>query len=562
MPGIEKVQGTDSTFRVRVDELTAGWVTRSFPHLIPDQALYVADNVVFNRDGLVSKRPGNALYGGGSGATGSGSAILSMARFYPTAGPLLVVHSGASLYKGNDGTGAFTSINAAMSATKGASFAQMRDPDMSTGNAIALFVVDGSRIPQVYDGTHFVPVSTAAGFLPNGVNTGTPIKPSLCLNWREHMVYAGDPDDPSALWISDGFRPERFSGYAILDSGGTTYTPYYPGGADGALGPITGLAQLGPYLVIFHVAGIATAINTGTYGAFQYQFQTISAATGMTSPKSLVVFEGFAVFFGGDRFYATDGFSVVPIPDEIPSVYAFGAASVFPSEMHARNTVVAVRRGTQYWASYDNAGDQKNHALVVFDMSANGGWTFGSPTGGAWARWPTGMPLNAAVECRGPGDSQQLFWGSSTADRVGQHDTGTYDDFGTAIAMEARAKAFFLDQPINPKKVLKLYVLGAYPTTGAQYVDTVQAYVVFDASTSEAPAVAQAVTPSGVLYGTMQYGTFTYGIASQIIQATAETFPQTENQGNSVQPGVSESSKNPFNIIGFVMELIVDPPPR
>jgi hypothetical protein len=561
MPGVEKIEGTDFTYRVKVDQLRAGWVTRSFPHLIPDDALYVADNVVFNRDGLVSKRPGNSKYGGGSGATGSGQPILAMTRFYPAAGPQLLVHSGTQLYVGNDSTGAFTSVGTGLTSARGANFAQQRDPDMSTGNAIALFVCDGARIPQVYDGAHFVPVSTAAGFLPNGIVTGTPIKPSLCLNWREHMVYAGDPDDPSALWISDAFRPERFSGYAILDSAGTSYIPYYPGGADGALGSITGIAQLGPYLVIFMTAGVVAAINTGTYGAFQYQFTTISATTGMPAPRSLKVFEGFAIFFGGDRFYATDGTIVVPLPDEVPSVYANSSASAFPSEMRSRTSVVGVRRGTQYWAAYDNVGGGRNLAIVVFDLSANGGYQFGAKTGGAWSRWPTGMPLGAAVECRGPGDSQQLFWGSSSSDLVLQHDTGTYDDWGSAIAMEVRAKAFFLDQPINPKKVMKLYVLLALPALGAQYTEAVQAYVVFDSSTAVAPAVAVLVKPSGVAYGTLTYGTFNYGSAAQIIQTSAETFPQVENQGNSVQPGVTESSKNPCNIIGFVMELIVDPVP-
>lgn len=567
MPQIAQVPGREGTIRVVVDGLKDGLVTRSFPTEIPDTALFIADNAVFNRDGLVSKRPGNAKYGGGSGATGSGAPGLAGTRFYPAGGPKLLVHSGTQLYQGTDLTGAFSVVGTGLTSLRGAAFAQQRDPDMSTGNAIALFVVDGSTVPHVYDGLgHYVPVSTAAGFLPNGIVTGTPIKPSFCLNWREHMVYAGDPDDPSALWISDAFRPERFSGYAILDSAGTTYIPYYPGGADGALGVITGLAEINGKLVILFTSGVVVCTNTGTYGAFQYTFETKSSTTGNVAPRSLAVFEGFGVFFGGDRFYATDASSVVPLPDDVPSIYANSAQSAFPSEMRNRATVVGGRRGTQYWAAYDNTGTGRNSAIAVFDLGANGGYAYGSglggtTSGGAWSRWPTGMPLSWLVECRGPGDSQQLFWGSSASDLVLAHDTGTYDDWGSDIAFEARTKSFFLDAPLNPKKVGKLYVLGSYPALAATYTDTVRSYVTLDAATTNAPGVAETIAPTGTPYGALAYGTFFYGSSQQIIQRATETFPQVENTGRSVAFGVSETSKNPFNLIGFMGEVIIDPVP-
>lgn len=565
MPSVVQVEGRERTWRVTVDNLRE-WSTRSFPHQILETQLYVADNVVFNRDGLVSKRPGNGLYGGGSGATGSGSPSLSGTRFYPSAtgGGKLIVHSGTQLYAGTDSTGAFASVGTGLTSARGAFFDQMRDPDMTTGNAVALFVCDGVSIPHVYDGTNYVPVQTGTvggqQMLPNGVRTGTPITPKYVLNWREHLVYAGDPNDPSALWISDAMRPERFNGYGIIDSAGATYTPYYPGGADGRLGPITGLLAIGPYLVILHQAGVVSAINTGTYGAMQYQFATLSATTGSVAERSAVAFEGFGVFFGGDRFYATDGLSVAPLPDEIPSVYEGTSLSAFPPEMRNPSTVAGARRGLQYWAAYDNVGSGRNTSVVVFDFGANGGWTYGAPAGGAWSRWPTGMQLAWAIECRGPGDSRQMFWGASNQDRIAQHDVGTYDDFGSAITLEARAKAFFLDRPINPKSVEQLNVIGAFPTQGAQYTDTVTAYVVLDSGHSAAPSVAIGVKPSGVAYGSLAYGTFNYGSAQQIIQGTARTYPSTERRGNSVQPGVTESSKNPFNLIGFNLELIMDEP--
>jgi hypothetical protein len=581
---VEQVPGTDKTVRVTIQGLINGRYTRSFPHEIPDGALYVADNVVYNRDNLVSKRPGNETYGNGSGATGSGIGSLAGVRFYPapvgTTAPQLLVHSGTGLYKGNDATGAFAAVNGAhpLNNARAATFAQMRDPDMSSGNNVALFICDGLHSPYVYDGANYVPVQTGAyaasgsipggNYLPNGVYTGTPIRPKFCLNWREHMVYGGDPDDPTGIWFSDASRPERFNGFSLTDSGGIPYAPYYPGGPDGALGAMTGFCQIGANLVIFFTQGVVTAINTGTYGVTQYQFSTISARVGMTSPSSLQVFDTFACFFGGDRFYATDGNTVQPLPDLIPDIYANNSQSTFPPDMKNKYNVTSARRGTSYWASYDNVGDGKQHSIVVFDTAANSGYTYGAvqggafntQQGGAWARWPTGMPLSWGLECRGDGDNFQTFWGSSVADKIAQHDVGTYDDFGATIAIEIRAKAFFLDKMVNPKTVESLYIIGAYQTESMPYADSLTGYVVTDLSQSVAPIAQAPISPSGVPYGADYYGQVTYGAGSQIIQFSTKTYPQREMIGNAIQPGVIENSKNPFNLIGFVIDLIVDNP--
>jgi hypothetical protein len=582
MPGgvtVEPIEGSDKKVRVTIQALRLGRNTTSFPHEIPDGSLYVADNVVYNQDNLVSKRPGNEFYGiagGGNGKTGSGVGSLAGTRFYPgpmgVTSPQLLVHSNTSLYKGNDATGAFAAVNGAfpLSNVRGATFAQMRDPDMSTGNAVALFICDGANIPKVYDGANYVAIRTgtyaASGsipggnYLPNGVNTGTPIRPAFCLNWREHMVLSGDPDDPTALWISDASRPERYNGFSLTDSGGIPYAPYYPGGPDGALGIVTGLSQQGPFLIIYFTNGVVVAINTGTYGVTQYQFATISSSTGKPSPKAHQSFTGFDVFFGGDQFYVCDGQVVVPMPRAIPDLYSNNSNSVFPAEIKNKTDMTACRRGTQVWFNYDNVGDGKQHAVAVFDLAANGGYTFGAVQGGAWARWPTGMPVAWGVECRGASDNFQFYWGSSTADQIAQHDMGTYDDFGAAISLEIRAKALFLDKMTSPKTVDALYLIGVYQTQGATFTDSLTGYVVLDLSTSIAPAIQETVTPSGVPYGALPYGTFNYGSGSQVIQKSSKTYPQREMIGNAVQPGVLESSKNPFNLIGFQVDLTIDNP--
>jgi hypothetical protein len=581
----ETVQNVgDRTFRVTIDELTAGWVTRSFPHLIPDSALYVADNVVFNRDGLVGVRPGNEFYGlsgGGNGKTGSGLPILAMTRFVPPNGiPQLIVHSGVKGYVGNDNTGGFSGIgNLTLTGARGATFAPVYDPDRTGGPCTGLLICDGQHVPQIYNpatgnanlvrtGVHNDSSGVSQQFLPNG-RGGVPLTPAYVCNWKFHIVYAGQPDEPSGLYISDALRPELFNGYGLVDSTGG-YIPYFPGGRDGSLGAITGIQQVGQFLVIFYANGIVSAINTGTYGAYQYEFAVISAGTGCPSPRSIVAYEGFIVFFGGDRFYATDGQNVVPLPDNIPSVYQGTSGGSFPSEMVTKGSVVGIRRGQQYWACYDNVGNDRPTAVAVFDFSANNGWEFGQAPvgtvggaysgGGAWSRWPTGMTVGCGVECRNAGDNFQMFWGSSFGDVVAQHDNGTYDDFGAPIAGEIRAKAFFLEHPISPKKVYKVYLVMVAPTKGVSFSPVVNAYVILDASTSSAPAVTGTVGASGVTYGSQDYGTFTYGASEQIIQLVFLNWPQENNQGNAVQPGFTFSTTQGLNLIAIVLELVEDEP--
>jgi len=549
--------------RIALTDIAGGWSTRSYPHLLKSNQLVVADNVVYYRDGLVSKRPGNAVYGNGTGKIGTGTPVLDMTRFYKGTPPTgtLVAHSGTGLYSGNDVTGAFTAINAGMSASARATYAQMYDPDFNAGaGGTALFVADGNRIPQTWDGATFVAVQTGGVYLPNG-RTGAPITPAFVADWNHVLCYAGEPTEPQALYISDALRPERFTGFSFIDSAASSYIPYFPGGRDSTLGPITGIRALGAHLVIFYHSGIVIGINTGSYGAFQYQFGRISSSVGCKSPRSIVAFDTFLAFHGGDKFYATDAQSLYPLPDELPTLYANNSRSVQPPEIKNNATVVGVRRGSQYWASYDSTGSGLSDKIAVFDLAANNGWQYGQQEGGAWARWPSGMRLNCGLECRGPGDTFQVYWGSSADDTVYQHDVGTYDDAGAPISVEVRAKSFFLGRPLGSKSVLSLYCMMVYDLRAGAYVSTLQPYVWYDAQQDVAPTSSVNVMNPGVLFGTRIFGTFTFQPTVTSIQLSPKAFPSNQGPGLSISPGVSESSGNSFNIIGFVMEVVTDPNP-
>jgi len=479
------VPGAKYTKRAILDELPGGWNTSTAPHLLPPTALYVCDNINFPQTGICSKRPGNIYYGEqttptATGRVGTGQPIQSMARFYVTVGSntiansgMLIAQSNGILFKGNDTTGGFTQIASGLSTTQSASFAQALDPDMSTGEAVALFVCDGSRVPYVYDGIHFVPVQTTGTFWPTDTITGQPATPKYVCYWDSAlaMVYAGTQDN--GVYISDVGRPESFSSESIV-IGGVGYDPYWPGGRNGPMGPCTGLAELGPYLICFFYAGVVTLFNTGGVGASQYYIQTISRGKGCTSPRSIVAFDNFIIFFGGDGFYATDGQGLYKLPDRLPTLYKNTAGATQAPEIKNINTVFAVRHGTEYIFSYDWTGSGQLQRCGIFDLAANGGWN-PSSDGGAYARWPTGMLMNAAVECRGAGDDLQLYWGRSDTDIVAQHDTGTYSDFGNPIAIELRGKSCFFDAPIQQKTVNALYPLLNYNALATPAITFTQA---------------------------------------------------------------------------------------
>lgn len=577
-----EVDGAPKTERLTLDQLQGGWSTRSFPHAIADNQLSVLDNFMHLRDNVWTVRPGNTFFGGGSGATGSGAASLSGARFYfgnPVLGQL-VVHSGSQLWKGADVGGAFTSVGTGLSASQPSTYTQMYDPDLSTGAAVGLFQCDGSRVPHIYDGTHYVAVQTGGVFLPNGVVSGVPITPLYVTDWNYNLVYANEPTDPTALWIADSLRPERFTGTSLTDSAGSTYIPYYPGGRNSKLGVITGVINFGNVLIIFFTSGIITATNTGSYGSFQYVFNRLSSTVGCPAPQSIVAMDSAVFFFGGDRFYATDGNYLAPVPDEIPTLYSDDNVSAMPPEIANPMSVSAGRNSLQYMAGYTSTQSPGgNDRVVVFDTGANNGWAFsptglsdtaeGQSAGGAWTRFPSGFPMAWGLQCRGPGDTKTspFFWGAATGDIVAQFDAigAPNTDFGTAISFEIRTKSFFLDKPVNPKLVDGLYPIMVFTVAAAGQTVNVQPYMFFD------PGIPFLFTPQtytipivGTTYGAKVYGSFDYTAPQTYNQQTIKALPAggpiTASRGNSFAAGISGSTITSFNIIGFVVEVIVDDP--
>lgn len=565
---LKPVKGTERVFRASLDQLDGGLSTRTFPHLLPTNRLSRAINAVYYQDGVVGKRPGNSNYGGGSGATGSGHGIDSLARFYkgtPQTGTL-VAQSNGGLYKGTDIGGAFALIGSGFAGSgKRASFAQTYDPDFSPAAASILIICDGTRVPYGWDGLNLTAFSTAHLALGRG---GSAITPSLVCEWGPHIVYSGQPDEPTAVYIADALRPERFTGFGFEDSVGTAYTPYFPGTRDGSHGVVTQIAVWGPYLVVFFNSAIVIGENTGSYGAMNFVWSFLSRSKGCPSGYSVVAMDEGLYFFGGDRFYVTDTQGIYPLPDELPTLYSKDSVAFQKPLIANINTVFGVRHGSEYWASYDIGGGILQQ-VAVFNAAANGGFIpgiqieddpEGVARGGAWSIF-SGMQLNSAVECRGPGDAYQLFWGSNT-DLVAQYDPGgVYGDFGQPTYFECATKALFLGEPEGIKTIQGLYVQLVLNANIGSFVSQSTPYVVMDQLEVQCTPVEAAANVAGALYGGGGlYGSIMYNSPQNTVQETPKATPTLVAQGLSFQMGVFENSTNPFNIIGFTAEVTIDEP--
>jgi hypothetical protein len=85
--------------------------------------------------------------------------------------------------------------------------------------------------------------------------------------------------------------------------------------------------------------------------------------------------------------------------------------------------------------------------------------------------------------------------------------------------------------------------------------------VILDISESLGNIVDLSAATGGVLYGSgVQYGQVQYGQSGLILTAMAKSYLQQDAKGVIVQPGLVENSTNPFNLLGFVVDVIMDEP--
>src|SRR5579875_2293419 len=259
-------------------------ITPSYAQVETLSPLTAVQNLVYRRFGSWGKRTGTLPYAGAGGIVGS-SPIRSGVRWYrgyPNAFRQMVVHSGDSLYVGNDATGAMSLLTTLATGSSPAFFASCYDPAESgvTGNPASdiLVVAYGSGAPIKYNGTNVTPLSPSITNHFSGVTF-----------FHEHLWFWGDNNYPDTIFATDLGNPESYTF-------STSFGGYPIGRGDGDPRVVCAI-PCGNILYVFKTNGIY-AITGYDFQAGEYQFSVapVVVGVGMPSPFCATVLNNTLIF--------------------------------------------------------------------------------------------------------------------------------------------------------------------------------------------------------------------------------------------------------------------------
>jgi hypothetical protein len=264
----------------------------------------------------------------------------------------VIQQNGGTIYAAQvtDTTYASIATNASTSALL-LNAAQIYDPVQSANCA---FLVNGKDAPRLWKGPGNTCTSLTTSAAPANHAGTSVITPAFVMSFYNSLWYAGEPTEPTGVYISDPTAPESFDYGGALP--GAAYQPYLIGYNDGvAGGNITGFAPIGnSSVLIYKESAIYRMDHIGYYGDVgPWDVVLVSPTVGCVAPKSLVSFDSFHCFLGPDGVYTCDGNSVSqrPISDNNPDLFEGPNAAIT-----TRTTAVGVRLSSRYLLFYDNGG--------------------------------------------------------------------------------------------------------------------------------------------------------------------------------------------------------------
>src|SRR5271166_1947719 len=555
---------------VRYEAFT-GLNTKTDPHVISRRALQQSVNMWNQSYLVIGKRPGNINFTT-AGATGSGAAALgvSSARDASTSTTNVLVYSTASghgnIWFATPGVASFTKITTNLSTTpKYFQTTQMFDPQNGASpGAETVFITDGVDIPQMWipGATTLTAVATGAGKLPT-TNQAVPtnITPKYCSNLIGQLFYAGEPTEPSGVYISDVFQPENFTLGSLLTTGLTpaTYIPYLIGRNDGVDGGnITHIQPLGNAMIVYKQSAVYRMdYGMRLFGDTVWSVSVVSSSAGCTATDSLVPFDGYHCFLAIDGVYITDGTlaGTVKISKNVPTLFDGPTAQILN-----RQTATACRMGNKY---------------IIFYDAGNSGVAAGFPNRGAWFDFDkpdedgfpsvgeiAGFTPIDVVEMRGPNDGGNFVWANAAADQVGMFagpngSVLVYSDFGAAITSSFQGRSDWFNEfdPGCPQKIKTIdnsALLLSIP--GTTFGNSLTFSVVL--TNDYGPDVNGSVTLPAVPGGTQlqlsfmlpaQFGTSPLGYAFQ----RGPVYAPQNAQGHTISIAAQEASTFAWNLLGY-----------
>lgn len=551
-------------FKVLYPDLGGGRNTRKDSHALSRNQLAISLNTWMFAGHSLSKRPGNVAAISTNGTTGSGAAIKGMgvARFSNVSS--VIAQTGNTLYAARVTDTSYTSIGTLTSGATPIQVAQMYDPTLTATTA---FIVDGVDAPQTWKG----PGNSIAtvGTAPLNHSGSAAITPTCVATLMNSLWYAGEPTEPTGVYISDPSNPESFTYGGQLPGG--SYIPYFVGYNDGiAGGNIVALVPLGNAMIVYKQSAVYAFEYVGYYGDVgPWVVTLLSASVGCTSPRSVANFDTFHAFLGIDGVYTVDlnnGVSRRPISDNNPDLFDGPGAAILD-----RTTAVGVRYGSKYLVFYDNGN------VPLIPPSPNTFSPAGYPTAGAWFDFSLkdedgypccgeirNMPVNGVAPLRGPKDTGNFIWGSGAADLTGIFG-GLNGDFSNAITTIFAGKSDFFSEELrdsSPDSIktsndVALALSLINPQAGEQLTFTFSITADLYSSLQSFVETLTSSTPSGsAIVGSAVVGTAVigFGPSSQQFQIV-RGFSQNNARGHVLQYAFQESSVYPWTTLGYVVNV-------
>lgn len=429
--------------------------------------------------------------GGATGSTG-------LLRYYGTAGKQqLFAKFGTGLYRGDDGTGAMTSI----SLGNGSTLNSTNFIDYTVSNS-TLLLVDHSNKIQKYRGSTNSNYTTGTISVTNGsaaitgsgtswatstnAETGEYIKlpdgkwyriESIASNtsltievnyqgstlsgqtytispWGEVQGDLNRSTSPSLLvtptpqfienhinrvWTLDG-NTLRFSSLDTSISGENFNDWDTANNAGSIIIPSgdgdtgTGLYSLGNTLYVFQRRAI-----WGIYGnsPANFELRNITNETGMLDKRTLVEWNNLMVFLSDQGIILFDGSNVRNV--------SYGVVNSLINSWASKTTPVASLWDNSYIIAYTPSGGTFNSEALVFDLQLN---VFSKITGiysSAWSVWSGGT------------DSGQIYFASSNQGSIYRWDSGTSDDKYEINTLYDTPSLGF-DASVNDKTIKRFYL--------------------------------------------------------------------------------------------------------
>ena len=295
-------------------------------------------------------------------AVESGASITSLYEYVTLSGlKHIIASAGEKMLTLETGSGTFTEIGDSL--TDGETFCFV------TFNGL-LIGCNGSDTPQKWDGTGNI--GNLDGW-PPVISGVTPSNPSLCATYINRVVFSGDSNNPSMLYISEQENPENFTpGTGATAAGSIQVSP-----GDGQ--KITALKSMylplenEEVLVIFKER--STYLMTGS-DADTFAIQKLSDEFGAASQQSVVL-------VGNELFFLTyegiTALSTATLQGNITS--SFISDKIRPQINTLNKTklsesfAIHLRDRQEVWWVVAHGSSSENNLVLVFNYGMNRAWS-------------------------------------------------------------------------------------------------------------------------------------------------------------------------------------------